>query len=197
MHCWFARSEPGLQAGGFLGDFIKGRLADKDCPEELKQGLRLHRHIDHVSNKLPSLRISYTRFGDALRRPAPVLTDLIADHIFAKYWDRYGEGTLTDFTAGCYHSIGQYSIPESAQRMYGHMLKTDLFASYAELEVMEDIMQRILKRLRFGHLAEELTAKLRSQEDALVSDFDRYFYELESCANTWISEHCTTKRFSV
>ena len=192
MHCWLARSDVGLQAGGFLGDFVKGPLENTDHPEDLKLGLRLHRYIDRQSNQLDSFRQSYARFGTELRRPAPVLTDLIADHIFAKHWDEYGEGSLTEFTQLCYESIGKYAIPASAQRMYDYMCDTDLLARYAQLQVVEDIMQRILKRLKFSHLADHLTLSLREESESLKADFNRYFYDLEQCTSDWLIDLADT-----
>ena len=189
LHCWLARSDVGLKAGGFLGDFIKGPLEKVDCPHDLKQGLKLHRFIDQQSNQLPSLKATFVHFGPELRRPAPVLTDLMADHLFAKHWAEYGEGELIEFTRSCYESIGQYSVPSSAKHLYEHMCDTDLFARYADLQVIEDIMVRILKRLKFDHLQDHLAACLRAESSGFKSDFENYFYDLERCAEIWLAEN--------
>ena len=186
FHCWLGRSDDGLKAGGFLGDFIKGELGD-NLPIELKRGLQLHRHIDAISNRLPSMRASYSRFGPELRRPAPILLDLMADHYLAKYWEEFGEGHLTDFTKSCYSTIGQYEIPPGAHRMYEHACQTDLFARYADLAVIEDIMHRILQRLKFTEQSALLSKYLRMNEVALKHDFDAYYADLLRCADSWLA----------
>ena len=184
LHCWLGRSDPGLQAGGFLGDFIKGTL-DDDIPPDLKRGLLLHRHIDVQSNRLPSMRCTYHRFGNDLRRPAPILLDLMADHVFAKHWEEFGTGDLRQFTQSCYDAIERFEVPVSAQRFYDHMRRTDLLARYAQLDVVEDIMVRILKRLRFTDLEQNLSNRLRENEVGFRDDFETYFRDLQAVTAAW------------
>ncbi|MCY3857341.1 MAG: ACP phosphodiesterase [Gammaproteobacteria bacterium] len=184
LHCWLGRADPGLKAGGFLGDFVKGKLED-DIPPDLRRGLQLHRHIDVQSNRLPSMRGTYHRFGDGLRRPAPILLDLMADHVFAKHWEEFGTGELSEFTQSCYDAIGRFEIPVSAQRFYDHMRHTDLLARYAQLEVVEDIMVRILKRLRFSDMEQNLSRQLRENEVGFRADFETYFRDLQDVTAAW------------
>ena len=187
LHCWLGRADPGLQAGGFLGDFIKGTLED-DIPPDLKRGLRLHRHIDVQSNRLPSMRSTYHRFGAELRRPAPILLDLMADHVFAKHWEEFGTGELHEFTQSCYGAIDRFDVPASARRFYDHMRRTDLLARYSQLEVVEDIMVRILKRLRFTDIEQVLSHQLRENEVGFREDFEAYFQDLQDVTSTWFEE---------
>ena len=56
-------------AGGFIGDFIKGSIPTEIEPE-LQAGVRLHRHIDSISNSLPEMQAGYCQFGAGLRRLA-------------------------------------------------------------------------------------------------------------------------------
>lgn len=184
MHCWLGRGNTGLVAGGFLGDFIKGKL-NGTVDAELEQGLRLHRHIDVQSNRLPSLRSTYYRFGTNLRRPAPILLDLMADHLLARHWDRVADGELCEFTQHCYAAIGSFGVPENAARFFSHMRESDLLARYAQLDVIEDIMVRILKRLHYDHLENELTQRLCEQESGFTEDFETYFKDLQMVAQRW------------
>lgn len=187
LHCWLGRGDPGLQAGGFLGDFIKGTL-ETDIPPDLKRGLLLHRHIDVQSNRLPSMRDTYHRFGAELRRPAPILLDLMADHVFAKHWEEFGTGELEEFTQSCYDAIEKFEVPASAQRFYDHMRSTDLLARYAQLDVVEEIMVRILKRLRFSGMEQHLSRRLRENEVDFRDDFGKYFQELQAVTSVWLEK---------
>ncbi|MCY4130653.1 MAG: ACP phosphodiesterase [Gammaproteobacteria bacterium] len=193
LHCWLGRSDPSLQAGGFLGDFIKGTLED-DIPSDLKRGLLLHRHIDVQSNRLPSMRRTYHRFGTELRRAAPILLDLMADHVFAKHWEEFGTGELGEFTQSCYDAIERYEIPTSAQRFYEHMRRTDLLARYSQLDVIEGIMLRILKRLRFTDLEEDLSHRLRENEVGFRDDFETYFRDLQAVSAAWCEKASSAPR---
>lgn len=189
LHCWLGRSDPGLLAGGFLGDFIKGPI-DPDLPRDLQRGIRLHRYIDAKSNQLAELRASYHRFGHELRRPAPILLDIVADHVLARKWDDYGEGDLTDFTRQCYATIASYGpVPDTARRIFEHMLTTDLFASYSRLDTVIPICHRILRRLKFSQTEMELELLLHGQRTGFEVDFAHYYPVLRGLTAQWINDN--------
>ena len=185
LHCWLGRSDPGLKAGGFLGDFIKGKL-NGDLPSSLLRGIELHRHIDIVSNHLPEMKSTYHRFGAELRRPAPILLDMVADHVLAKRWSDFGEGKLVDFTQSCYRDIGTYDIPDNAMSMYQHMCETDLFARYADTGVVANVMKRILKRLKFDHLCDHVDTVFLECSGRFEEDFEIYYPTLETAASNFL-----------
>lgn len=183
-HCWLARCDEALVAGGFIGDFVKGPIP-KTLPDDLQAGIRLHRHIDSASNRLPEMRATYHRFGSDLRRVAPILIDLVTDHLLAKYWDHYGFGELSDFTTGCYEIIGEYDVPQSAASLYRRMMQTDMWSRYSEFNFMRDVMKGILKRLRFDQFLDQLDP-LECRMDDFHGDFEVYFPLLENIAQNWL-----------
>ncbi|MCS5566547.1 MAG: ACP phosphodiesterase [Pseudomonadales bacterium] len=186
-HCLLGYPERGLIAGGFMGDFVKGRIPTS-LPSELARGVRLHRHLDSTSNRMPEMRQSYVHFGTELRRPAPVLLDLIADHVLAIQWDRYGVGDLTQFTTTCYKAIDHYPLPQNARPFYDRMKATDLLAQYAERDVIERAMFYILKRLRFDRFEKHLHQVVEMRFDNFCQDFHQYFPLLREVAQTFIAE---------
>lgn len=183
VHSWLARDNDAYLAGAFLGDFVKGPIPST-LPRELQKGIRLHRHIDSISNKMEEMRSTYWRLGPELRRVAPILLDLIADHILALHWDRYGEGKLSDFTRHCYRSIAEYEIPCAAAELYKHTVDRDLWSCYADLDVIMRIMYRILKRLGKDSLRDGLSVVSRDLA-FFHDDFKIYFPVLEQKVNSW------------
>ena len=186
-HCLLGYPETALIAGGFIGDFVKGPVPSS-LPTELARGVRLHRHLDSSSNRMPEMRKSYIHFGPDLRRPAPVLLDLIADHVLALQWQRYGIGELTDFTRTCYRAIGNYPLSHDAGLFYDRMKETDLLARYSEREVIERAMFYILKRLRYDRFKEQLHEILDTKLEHFCKDFHGYFPLLGEVAQTFIAE---------
>ena len=186
LHCWLGRSDPGLKAGGFLGDFIKGPVPE-DLPKPLERGIRLHRHIDIVSNHLPEMKSTYHRFGADLRRPAPVLLDIVADHVLANIWDEYCDVPILEFTRTCYRDIAMFEIPQNAMDMYQHMSRTDLLARYADAKVIADIIKRILKRLRFERYSDDIDSILGDCISGFEEDFRIYYPLLESEVSAFLS----------
>lgn len=182
-HCWLARGNEGHIAGGFLGDFYKGPIQE-DLPQELQDGLRLHRYIDSLTNRLPEMRSTYIRIRPELRRVAPILLDLIADHLLAVYWGVHGSGDLPVFAANCYRIIGQYDIPNSGKRVFHHVVSRNLWCEYKEYNVILSVMCRILTRLGFEDRAVHLR-EIEPQLNDFYLDFCVYFPLLEKSVQEW------------
>ena len=186
MHCWLARQDDDLLAGGFIGDFVKGEVPT-NLPPLLQLGIRLHRHIDAKSGQLQSLRRTYGMFGPRLRRYAPVLQDMVADLVLAQHWDQFGEGELPSFSKHCYECIGRHPLPESALSMYSHMVETDLLSRYTNLETVAGICVRILTRFRVGYSEQCMRQLLADNEDKLLADFQVYYQDLLAVTDAWIA----------
>ena len=197
-HCVLAHPGDGFLAGGILGDFVKGNIP-QSLPLELRAGVRLHRRIDSFSNRLPAMRESTRRFPPPLRRVAPVLLDIVADHCLALSWPRHGIGDLGTFTARVYAAIGHYGdcVPGRGNEFVRRMIETDLLARYADLGVIHRAMEHVLGRLQLRHLGEGLAEVLNDSLAALAEDFDVYYPQLEAFARAERSEAANWARSTI
>ena len=183
-HCLLARPGAGFIAGGVLGDFVKGRISDA-LPPELGAGIRLHRRIDSHSNRLPEMKASIRLFDPSLRRAAPVLLDIVADHCLALSWERFADEELGAFTADVYAAIDTFGawVPERGRRFVAHMAATDLLARYEDGEVVRRAMGHVLERLRLAHLDDRLDDVLAEKLAGFMDDFAHYFPLLQAFAD--------------
>ena len=182
-HCILAQPGAGFMAGGVLGDFVKGSIPES-LPRDLAAGIRLHRRIDSYSNRLPEMKVSVARFDPALRRAAPVLLDILADHCLTLTWGCYADEDLRTFTARVYAAIDTYRerIPARGRDFVSRMIETDLLARYGEPLVIERAMAHVLARLRFDHLHDRLRPLLESDLPRFIDDFRVYFPLLSAFA---------------
>lgn len=182
-HCLLAHPGDGFVAGGVFGDFVKGSIPES-LPCELRAGVRLHRRIDSFSNRMPAMRESAKRFPPTLRRAAPVLLDILADHCLALAWSRYGIGELREFTTRVYAAVGRYCdwMPAPGRVFVQHMIETDLLARYADRALVHGAMERVLDRLKLRHLRRELGGVFEQQLAAFARDFDDYYPRLDEFA---------------
>ena len=182
-HCLLAWPGQGWIAGGVLGDFVKGRLS-ASLPTELYAGIRLHRRIDAFSNHLADMKPSIARFDAELRRAAPVLLDIVADHCLALTWSRYADVSLNDFTAEVYAALRRFDacVPDSGRPFVARLIDTNLLARYAEPAVRDRALQYVLSRLRLAQLSPRLASLLDAQLPAFVEDFHGYFPKLQAFA---------------
>ena len=182
-HCLLAWPGQGWIAGGVLGDFVKGGVPES-WPPELRAGIRLHRRIDAFSNRLADMKPSIARFDAELRRAAPVLLDVVADHCLALTWPRYAGVGLTDFSAEVYTALRRFDahVPDRGRPFIERMIDTDLLARYADPAVRDRALRYVLNRLRLTHLDSVLASLLDARLPAFVEDFHSYFPKLQAFA---------------
>ena len=186
-HTLLGYPDSGLIAGGFIGDFVKGPVSDK-LPLSLQRGIKLHRRIDSISNQLPSMRSSYMHFGKSLRRFAPILLDVVADHILASKWEIYGNGyNLETFTSIVYRDIQKFDLPPNSVEFFTHMSNTDLLVRYVEPKTIENAMRHILQRLDKLHLAPQLNGLLEAKINEFENDFKIYFPQIKNATKEYLS----------
>ncbi len=190
-HCWLARGCDGHVAGGFLGDFYKGPIPSH-LPKDFQEGLQLHRHIDTLTNQMDEMKSTYCRFSPKLRRVAPILLDMMADHILARFWDQHAQGKLPKFTAYCYETIPRYPIPERGLKAFNFIVSRNLWNQYVEFETILETMDRLLKRLKMSQLSSELKG-IDDRLEEFHQDFCEYFPMIEQRATLWIENNTQSK----
>jgi len=175
-----------LIAGGFLGDFVKGRVPET-MPTTLALGVRLHRRVDAFSNDHPGIRTSVRRFPPELRRLAPVLVDIMADHFLCQRWSDYHETSVTRFSHQVYAVTDQARnwLPVSGQRFLALARERDLLARYGEWQVTRRALGSIFRRLNQTHLEQHLEAVTADLLPDLQADFDGYFPDMVAHARDW------------
>jgi len=177
-----------LIAGGFIGDFLKGPVSES-LPAALGVGVRLHRRIDAYSNQNDAIRRSCNRFPAVLRRLAPPLVDVVADHLLAHAWHDHHEQPLNAFAQQTYQHIGASDahLPVRGQEFFQWMVDNDLLTSYLEWASVERGMRSVTRRLRRQDLDEHLSRDVPGLINDLQQDFDVYFPEIQQHAIEWLS----------
>ncbi len=193
-HCLIAAQStdpeaPELVAGGFLGDFVKGPIGP-ELPPGLALGVRLHRRIDAFSNRHPGIQTSCNRFSGPLRRLAPVLVDIIADHCLATQWAAFSDEPIEAFTARAYRQIASHDhwLPEHGHRFLSYMREEDLLAGYARSEAVHRALRSVTRRLGREHLDADMRNVTEANLTDLQADFQRYFPDLLAHAREWLSD---------
>jgi len=189
-HFALAGPETGLLVGGFLGDYIKGRLANRFSPE-IERGIRLHRAIDQYTDTHPVVKNSYKRFDPRFRRYAGIITDIAFDHLLAQNWSRYYNEPLESYSACTLGKllVHKEKLTEAAHQTASRMQQHNSLAHYGGLEFLERSLVYLSGRLKhanplidaYPHCEEQLP---RLREDLLV-----FYPELMGFCDEWKQLH--------
>lgn len=184
-HLFLSDGTPASLIGNLLGDFVKGSAVNI-YPEEIRNGIDLHRKVDNYTDSHAIVRSSKSLVCAQRRRFAGVLVDVFYDRFLAKNWLQYSEVPLPDFARLAYKVLqdNRDILPESFQRVMPHIIARDLLGSYQEIDGIDNALNRMSARIkRTNNLAggvEDLTVNYQQLE----SDFRAFFPDLINYAAT-------------
>ena len=195
-HAVLAGEEAAVVAGSLAGDFVKGVLKPGHYPERFLLGVRLHRRIDAVSNRLPALRAASARLPANLRRWAPPCIDVMFDHFLARdlaagRMDCPGHSGFAAYRQWLYELPGANAawLSDDAQRFFRHARDGDLWAGYADAGRALRAVAHLCERLRQPELTAPMTAALESERAGLNDSYKRAWPELRAAAEGFCAEH--------
>ncbi|NQZ75350.1 MAG: DUF479 domain-containing protein [Ekhidna sp.] len=179
-HIFLSGSNEQVLVGNFIGDFVKGSQM-KEYGEEVQNGIRLHRSIDHYTDTHPVVLESKVRLRDQFRHYAPVIVDIFYDHFLAKFWGEFSQIPLLDFTRGFYHNIEKYSeiLPKGVKHMLGYMSKDNWLYNYQYIEGIDRALSGMSRRTKFESKMEHASKALEENYEAFENEFRRFFPDLQ------------------
>lgn len=185
-HALLAGQSPALIVGGVIGDWIKGPLPGK-LPPDLAQGVALHRAIDAFVETHPAFSTSRSRVSPARRRYAGVLVDIFYDHVLARDWDRYHAESLPSYCQLVYSHIQARStdMPDLASSAMGLMAQENWLQSYAVLNGIADVLNRMSHRARRPNPLAGGEEEFLSSPSGYAQDFEWLLNDTGQFANQW------------
>jgi acyl carrier protein phosphodiesterase len=146
-------SPPGgdVRVGNVVADWVKGR-ARQALPAGMQEGFALHRRIDAFADTHPAMERAAGALGGRWGRYAPVLADVLFDHVLAARWAEFNEAPLPGFTAELYAQLhaARPLLPVHANHAICAMTADDWLTAYASLDGMRLALTRMSARLRHG-----------------------------------------------
>ncbi|POT98058.1 ACP phosphodiesterase [Escherichia sp. ESNIH1] len=84
-HLHLAHLAQSSLSGNLLADFVRGN-PDGTYPDEVVEGIRMHRRVDALTDALPEVREAKAWFRPETRRVAPITLDVMWDHFLSRHW---------------------------------------------------------------------------------------------------------------
>lgn len=134
-HLYLSGDNPHIQIGNFIGDHVKGRDYEKYAPL-IKQGILLHRKIDHFTDTHPIVRQSSQRLKEGYGRYAGIVTDVFYDHFLGVNWDDFSDVPLKQFVNQVHRVLmrNYFKLPNNVKRFLPFMVKSRRLETYATKE---------------------------------------------------------------
>jgi acyl carrier protein phosphodiesterase len=185
-HALLAGDKPALIVGGVVGDWIKGILPGT-LPDDLAQGVALHRAIDNFVESHPAFNRSRSRVSPERRRYAGVLVDVFYDHLLARNWAAIHQQPLHEYCAAVYGLIRDrlHDLPASAHPGLVLMAQEDWLTSYAQIEGITDVLARMSRRARQPNPLMHGEQEFLADVDGFARDFYEWLADTKGFCRQW------------
>lgn len=130
-HIFLTPDDDELLLGNFIADSVKGN-PEKHFNGKVADGIRFHRAIDAFTDSHPLVKQGIERFRETQGRYAPVVIDVVYDHVLASNWKEFHAEDLHDFTQSVYKRLdGQkHLFPTRVQQYFPFMRQQNWLYNY-------------------------------------------------------------------
>lgn len=185
-HIYLSGENQQLKIGNFMADSIRGN-SYLDYPQDLKNGILLHRYIDTFTDAHPIYRKSKHRLHEKYGHYSGVIMDIVYDHFLAKNWKNYSSVELEDYAADFYTLMEDNFtvLTEKVQKLLPIMKDQNWLVKYASLEGLEMILFQMDYRTKHRVDMQEAIVEVKEFYSEFEKEFTLFFEELEN--------HCKEK----
>ncbi|WP_018968996.1 ACP phosphodiesterase [Rubritalea marina] len=151
-HIALAHPSPASQMGNFLGDFAKGtrEALRAEWPDELVDGLMMHRAIDSFTDSHPSFIASKQLIDPSRRRLGGIAIDIFYDHFLSQHWSRFHHEPRQSFIGEFYQTLEAH--PQwwvgGFGNVYQMLRDEDWLSCYLQKDGIQLTLNRISRRNR-------------------------------------------------
>lgn len=184
-HQYLSFNNPSLQIGNLLGEVVKGNKY-LYYPQDIQNGILLHRAIDTFTDNHPIVKRSSSYFHSTQNKYSPIIIDLIYDYFLIKNWRKFHPISYQQFKENCYELFhyNYDNFPEALKHIMDYLLKHDWFENYSTIDGIQKTLDGIGKRTKFENNLNAASKTIINHLEELENDFLEFFPELvEYCKN--------------
>lgn len=178
-HLFLSKNDTRIMIGNLIADHIKGSNY-KHFPQEIQNGIILHRNIDTFTDTHAIVKSSKRRLHSRYGHFSGIIIDIFYDYFLAKNWRDYSAIPLNVYSKSVYQLLEKNNkiLPEKTQEMLPYMKRYDWLYNYQFLDGIENVLIGMNKRTQNKsqmHLAIE---DLKMHENELEQEFTEFFRDL-------------------
>ena len=151
--------------GNFAGDFYKGKIERINLPDNLKEGLVLHRIIDGISDRNENFlnELLHEKFHHF----KGIVSDMFIDHFLSKNFYRVFNENINDIEKKILYNLYYNSkfFTEKFERTFNWIQLESVLIKYADINFLEMAFRGISHRIRNGEILREAVTELKKNYD--------------------------------
>lgn len=180
-HLYLSGENDFLKIGNFIGDAIKGKQY-QSYPENIRNGILLHRKIDSFTDTHPIVKKSIHRLRPKYGLYSGVIVDMLYDYFLASHWNKFHSKDLEEYAADFYTLLATHlaDLPERIQQLYPYMIRQNWLVQYATLPGMKMILKQMNGRVKKDIKMHEAIQDLKKDPLLFEEEFFAFFAELEA-----------------
>ena len=175
--------------GNFTGDYYKGLVDRIELPEVLKEGIRLHRIIDKISDrKENSLNELLTdKFGIF----KGIVSDMFIDHFLSKNFNQLFNKDIEIIEKRILDEVekNRNIFPKDFDRMFKWLNDRNVMSNYKDIDFLERAFEGLARNIRKGEILNLATTELKKNynlfEEKSIKEFfyvkDKSIEEFLTC----------------
>lgn len=188
-HFFLSQGEPDIIVGNFLGDFVKGNKYLL-LPEQVKNGVLLHRFIDHFTDTTELNDATRAKLRPQCGKYAGVAMDLIHDHCLALTLKEWSDQDLESFIDWSYQCLQKrsYLMDPKASRTCSAMISMNWLSNYQYAEGFEKSCRGLAKRIPHKSGLEGVPKVFEEHSEWFIDQFRVFFPHIEcACSEKYAS----------
>ncbi|WP_027137473.1 acyl carrier protein phosphodiesterase [Gaetbulibacter saemankumensis] len=189
-HIYLSGDNDLISIGNFIADGIKGK-AYLNYPRDFRIGILLHRNIDTYTDSHPIVRQSTKRLHNKYSHYSGVIVDIFYDHFLAKYWNKYCDTPLSDYTTQFYEALQTHYdiLPDKIKNMLPYMLQDNWLVSYASIDGISKVLEGMNRRTKYKSGMNEAVKELETFYTEFENEFFLFFEDLKQFSELRLLEH--------
>ena len=164
----------------FAGDFYKGLVETIELPDELKEGVVLHRIIDKISDRNENFlnELLTEKFGIF----KGIVSDMYIDHFLSKNFDSLFNDNLNNIENKILYNIkiSEKFFPDNFKRTFQWLKSEKVMSSYQNIGFLERAFYGISQRVRKGEILKSAIIELQKNYNLFEEKAIKEFFYVKS-----------------
>lgn len=165
--------------GNLLADFCRGVDLSQYAPA-IQAAVWRHRVIDRFTDQHEAVRQTRLLFSPRYRRFAPVITDLLWDHLLLVHWQQFDARPLAPLCQQFYQQLSQQraQMPAAMAHTIQLLIQQDWFTHYQQLDGIAAALDNMARRLRFANQFAGSRQEFEPQLEQFYQIFCQFYPQL-------------------